>query len=269
VVYSQDLIYLKTQALPIYGKITSVNNNYIQYYPVTDSLVMHQLNSDSIEKLRFTDQTVLILYKDIDLHQNKALFGFKVGIAAPLFGHSNIGYEHYTRNRQSIECTIGFIHAHSQISNYHTEAGIYTRLAYKFGLSQKNARYKNEKQLLKGFYLKPEMVVGSFRSKFEGHSVYGYHNGQMESYYSEAPSNNKLGFNSLMITPGYQFVFATGFTIDLSVSIGYSRNPSTIYNTRKYYYAFWYPDYNAPICFNAGLKVGYLFLKQKRFQFSE
>lgn len=263
---SQDVVYFHPGSHPAYGKVISIQSTSILFAPLTDSLSIRTIPTDSIYQIRFSDSTLFTIYKDVDLNRNKRLWALKTSIAAPLLGHFNIGYEQYVRNGQSIQLTAGLIYTKSYPSDIYEEKGFYARLGYKVNVSKKNIRHQKEKQLLYGLYIQPELIIGSIHSISSGIQQYTYMYGQWINYYVEPPRNSMIRFSGLFLTPGYQFVHANGFTVDLNVSIGYV-NHSVV--ERKYYYTYWSPIDNIRLGLNAGIKIGYAFIHEKRYRVAE
>lgn len=262
--WGQDVVYFHKETPPAYGKIISITPYFIQFSPLTDSLLIQTFSTDSIYQVRFNDTLLFSITKDIDLDVNKQLGVLKIAPAAPLFGHFDIGYEHYLKKGRSVQLTLSMIYHRSNKSKYYNDNGFYGWLGYKINLSKKKAPFQNEKQLLHGFYLQPTLLFGFIHNKIEEETITYVEYGQWRTYVTQNAIDEILILSGIFLTPGYQLVNHNGYTLDLNISIGYVNGTTRAY--KDYYYAYWTPDNSIPLGISGSVKIGYAFLTEKRYQ---
>lgn len=128
-----------------------------------------------------------------------------------------IFWETKTAKRQSL--SIG-IHPRYQEFNGDKDAGLAATLAYRFYISK-------NREGISGIYLSPTVKYGEFKQTYTFYT--GNPGGPLTTVNERVKTTNlNIGVNF-----GHQFVWKSGFSLDLGVGIGYANSKG---NPRYYYY---------------------------------
>jgi hypothetical protein len=123
--------------------------------------------------------------------------------------------------------------------------------------------------ILKGGYIKPEIVFGGYGVD---RSQYSYTYNSSYSYYTSSYSTYRrnVTFGGFLVNFGKQWVMDDLFVFDMYVGVGYgfakyanSSNNGNYYDDPEFYqYAFLGGVKEFPLALTAGLKIGFVFGKQ-------
>lgn len=204
-----------------------------------------------------------VLYAD---HRNRAL---KFNFLSPLVNYYiELAYEQNLRPGRSIEGSLGYIGVGQQPDRFSfvrytsidfnsdfyrtvdesSSRGGFFRLGYRFTntptFSNGKTRYTH---ILKGGYVKPELVLGAY-SFFE---EYHYLDGRIER------ERETAGFASFLINVGKQWVFDDVMLLDLYAGLGYGLSFGSEFRGD---FPIALPDRrnDLSVAFTGGVKVGYL-----------
>ncbi len=255
--YSQDLI-IKTTSDTIYCHIVKINDKELWYYNIDSDTnqTPYHISLKIIREIVYEDshETVYINGKTkekantIDspslydsLHKN----AIKFHALSILGGSIAFTYERSIKPGMSLELGLGYIFGIADSTTNSRDKGYIIRGGIKFmrppSYYKKRGAYAH---LLKGVYLKPEVILNSFQRENSGLStptlkVWDY-----------------ISSTSLVINMGKQVVYNDRFLIDWYGFIGYGRSDFQ----NGYYYSNIILSSEAPISIGLGFRIGFVFL---------
>ena len=244
--FSQDKI-IKNTSDTIFCKITEIGSTEIKYkLPGYPQDLIFGIDVEKVRKVIFDNGMEKTFYAEMNnpenyVNNNKQ--AIKVNFLSPLYGVFSVGYEKSIKPGRSMEFEVGYIYGPSGID----DQGVILRAGYKFmrtpDFYMNRMKYSH---ILKGSYIKPEIIFNSFNTE-----VYNY----SSSYYHTNRENATSV--SFMLTAGKQVVYDNAFLIDwyFGVGYGFSNNDNVYY----YYSNTIITDASLPMSFTAGLKIGILF----------
>jgi hypothetical protein len=272
--HAQDLMFLKNNKTPIKVKVYEIGLDEIKYKPYGDTvipvLVIPRLNVSKLvlqngSVFEFKDNPMTDASSYADQHPN----AFKIHFLSPLFSNCAFSYERSLKPGRSYEVGLGIIGMGVQYFN-HSPRGLYGRFGYKFIMSPDYyVRGMKYAHILKGGYIKPEIIFGGYGINRDAY--YSYFYGSYSTTY-----RSEVTFGGLMMNLGKQWVVDDAFVFDMYVGFGfgtsnYTKNPhtnaiSTSFDDtdgRYYHYAFLGGGPDVPFALSAGFKMGFVFGKQK------
>ena len=177
----------------------------------------------------------------------------KVDFLSPLTGNTTLFYEHSIRPGRSLEAGLGIIGLGLDPGDINP-FGAFIRFAPKFIKSPdyylRGMRYAH---ILKGTYVKPEILLGYYARDFED----WYWDGYYENYRNE---RKNVFTGAILLNVGKQWVFDNAFLLDFYFGLGYGfDNLDDSYYHEGYHFGFVKVANDVPISFSAGLKIGGLF----------
>jgi hypothetical protein len=273
---AQDLMYLKNNKNPIKVKVYEIGLDEVKYRPWGDTiipiLVLPRVNITKLvlangSVFEFKDNPMMDASNYADQHNN----ALKIHFLSPLANKLVFAYERSVKPGQSFEVGLGIIGAGVSTSET-SPRGMFMRAGYKFITSPdfyiRGMRYAH---ILKGGYVKPELVYGGYGrdiSYYTGYSnIYPY-----SSYYSTY--RRSVTFGAVLVNFGKQWIINDAFLIDLYFGLGYgfesySSTPNTTrsyvddYDIEPYKYAYFGGMKGFPLAITSGFKIGFLFGNQK------
>lgn len=260
--YAQDLMYLRGQSQPLKVKVVELGLDEIKYkyWPVNEDAVVQVIAKENVSKIVMQNGDVYE-FKNEGIHNpanyaNQKKNAIKMHFLSPLFGHLGLSYERSLKPGRSYELGLGIIGAGVQYKESETYSGVFVRAGLKLITSPdfylRGMRYAH---LLKGAYVKPEVVMGYYNVSYNG---YWYYNGAYQNY--DLP----VTFGGVLINLGKQWVFDDAFLLDLYTGVGYGfsiyNGQNTYYetNAQVYHFAFLGGHTVFPIAISAGMKIGFL-----------
>jgi hypothetical protein len=266
---AQDLMYLRNVKEPVKVKVHEIGLDEIKYKPWGDTvipvLVIPRMN---VKKLVLSNGSVFEFSEnpmaDATNYSEQHNNAFKFHFLSPLFDNFAFSYERSIRPGRSYEVGVGVIGV--GVDNGNNAGGMYIRGGYKFISSPdfyvRGMRYAH---ILKGGYIKPELIFGGY-----GVDRYAYTSYSSYSGYSNSSVRRQVTFGSLMVTFGKQWVFDDAFLFDMYFGLGYgfskysqtgSRTSYSYDEPEYYHYAFMGGMQDFPIAISAGFKIGFVFGK--------
>ncbi len=242
---SQDRI-IKTNSDTIYCKITEIGTEEIKYklkdYP---SDLIFTIDVEKVRKIVLNGGKEIPFTSEMDNPENytdNKKNAIKIHFMSPIMGNISFAYEKSISPGRSMEFGIGYIYGNENTGEQ--DNGIILRAGYKFMRTPDfYVRKLKYSHLLKGSYIKPELIFNSFSTH--------EHNYQTGNY----TKTNATSISVLLIT-GKQIVYSNSFLIDFYFGGGYGYTNNDNIN---YYYSNTIVDMDVPFSFTAGLKVGFLF----------
>ena len=255
--FSQDII-INTKHDTIACKVVDVYDNTVFYYPVGSDTseqsyrmaikMIRKIILANGEEITYVKGMTKQHYQEIedddyykDLHKNAIKFH-----ALSLMGGSiALSYERSIKPGMSIELGGGYIYGLEDTLQNKRDQGFIIRGGVKFMRPPKY--YINRgvyAHLLKGSYIKPEIIFNSFKRENKGLSTPSL---KVWDYISST---------SIVLNVGKQVVYGNTFLIDWYGFIGYGR--SNFEN--GYYYSNIILANSVPVSFGLGFRLGFLFL---------
>lgn len=238
---AQDKIYKKGGEI-IAAKILEVSTSEIKYhlYKVINGPI-YILNKLDIVKVEYEDgrKEVYELESDeSELYALEKTSAIKINFLSPVFGYLGLNYEKNIQQGRSVEFSLGLIGlGFKQILDYgynsndivySDQAGAFLSAGYKFiKVTDKIRNGKNRSNMLQGWYLKPQIMFGSYRAN---ESFYNYTN------YTDYYEKKTTIFGGLLINLGKQWVFNNFILFDLYGGVGYDINNRASVNGNNYSY---------------------------------
>jgi hypothetical protein len=272
-VSAQDKIY-KTNGEIIEVKVTEVGTNEIKYhlYQAKNGPI-YILQKLDISKIEYEDgrkEVYEIESDESELNGIQKTSAIKINFLSPVFGYIGFNYEKSIRKGRSMEFSLGLIGLgfkqvldYGYSSNktiYSDQLGAFVSAGYKFiKVSDKIRNVTNQSNLFQGWYLKPQVIFGSYKAN----EVY-YNYTDYTNYYEKKTTI----FGGLLINVGKQWVFSDFILLDLYGGVGYDINNRSSVNGNNYGYygnpSFHYgvlstgTDGVSGLGLTGGLKVGIL-----------
>lgn len=249
-IFSQDII-IKHNKDSIYCNILEVGTKTIKYDSTKYSTsVIFEINRDEVLKIFFENKEEIKLYKDslsFEAYKNSKKNAVKLYLLSPVMGHLSISYERSITLGASLEFGASIIYGRYQYQK--TEKGGTARLGYKFiklrDYSKYDVRFFN---LMKGSYIKPELIFSAFNSRYDFINEYGY---------TETHSDDVFSY-VFILNYGVQYIYNNLLLVDFYVGLGGGVSS----NEADFYYSnFSIKTDPQDFCFSMtmGIKIGGLF----------
>jgi hypothetical protein len=275
-------MYLKKAKSPIKVNVYEIGLDEIKYRPWGDTIIpMLVIPRENISKLELANGSVFEFKESpmtdasnyIEQHNN----AIKFGVFSPLNSNLAFSYERGIKPGRSFEVGIGIVGLGVKYQDVNVKGG-FGRIGYKF-ITSPDYYYKGMKysHILKGGYLKPEIVFGGYGIDRQNYYYTKVNSGS--SYYSYNQINyvtyrRHVTFGALILNFGKQWIVDDLLAFDLFMGLGYgyseyTQNPdkrSYYYDDDEpemYHYAFFGGVKDFRVVITAGFKVGYVFGKQK------
>lgn len=268
-IQAQDAMILRAKPDTLWIKVFEIGLYEIKYrnWPVDESMPMMVLPKDKIKRIIYANGTIARFaesdFADERNYEGQNRQAIKFDLLLPTSGSFAVYYEKVLKPGSNIEAGIGAINSSLGLSES-TNKGVFFKLGYKFvsqpDYYQSGMRYSH---IMKGSYMKPEILFHSFSYTDHGYDYYSYQN---QSY---TVNKNAVAF---LANFGKQWVLGNVFCIDLfcglGVAVGSAKSDRPIVNVYDdfgYYTPNWgtgfLTGYTGSVSFagNAGLKIGFLF----------
>lgn len=148
----------------------------------------------------------------------------KINPLSPLFGHTQLSYEHQIDKSNSIEYFVSFIGAGlgsrgpssfrmnngSDLRVYKNQAGLSLGIGYKLYITNQDNRINKLNSLASGFYIKPSVYLGGFQ-----YNSYDVKNSAL------IMQEQSSVFGAIVLEPGFQFLVTKNLTVDFYAGLGY------------------------------------------------
>lgn len=241
---------LKRDGTVINCKVKEINDDEIKFLEEgigTDVII--GIDKSKVDKIIFADGKEYLIdnkmstYEDLSTQRKNAL---KFNLFMPISGGYALTYERSLKAARSIEAEIGLIAKGENNEMGMPEAhGLFVKAGYKMMRSPdfyiRGMKYAH---ILKGSYVKPEIVITSF--SYDKHESYYYDN-------KESGSTTKV---ALMVNVGKQVIYTNAFAIDFFMGAGYAFGKL---DTDLHYYAFLGTSGDVSFVLSGGVRVGFLF----------
>jgi hypothetical protein len=194
--------------------------------------------------MALTAQAQLVEYTPDSLLKTKA---FKVHLFSPSTGKLTFGYEQHLKNFISIEGKIGFIGVGNDLLDRNPK-GVFIKVGPKLKLKPSYASPGTfGTHLLRGAYVRPELVITYFTGEFEDFDLSGPSERTTQNVFSSA----------ILINLGKQHVIGNIMTFDYYFGLGYGFASKNDYLISSYYsHAILSEDSHLAI--SAGITIGLL-----------
>lgn len=258
---AQDKIYKKGGEI-IDVKVVEVGTNEIKYtIPADINGPVYALDKSRIIKVVYQNgrtETFQHNLKDPKLYADQTKSAVKANFLAPLFGYTQLNFEHNIRPGKSYELALGIIGLGKRQLLYYSDdtyrdaKGVFLGAGYKFSkipdFINNTEKYSH---VLQGFYTKPELVLGIY-----GQNAFDYNSSQTERITTY--------FGALMLNGGKQWVLGDIFLIDIYLGLGYAFDGenNSEYGAPENHFAL-IGGGDSGFGFTSGIKVGLLLNKKK------
>ena len=253
---AQDVI-TKRNSEVINCKVKEIGVDVVKYtLPDYPEDVLFSVENDKILKIVFENGKEKIFEIELENPENyleNRKNAIKIDFISPLTGNTTLGYERSIKPGQSIEAALGIIGLGSDPNDVNP-TGFFVKFGYKFIKSpdfyMRGMRYAH---ILKGGYIKPEIMFGNYSKDFDHYEYSGY------PYYNSTYSSERKNITSggIMLNLGKQWVYSNAFLVDFYVGVGYGFDSDDYED--NYHYGFVTVAEDVPLAFTAGLKIGFLF----------
>ncbi len=259
-VTAQDTIYKRSKEI-IKAKIIEIGLDEIKYkMPGDEEGATIVIAKDQVWKIIFANGTTQILQPEMDnpeTYSNQKKNAFKIDFLAPMFRHFTFIFERSIKPGQSIEGSIGVIGVGYNHNDTHDPSGMFVRIGFKFIKSPdfylRGMKYAH---ILKGSYIRPEFVFGSYSDTYTPSDLYNF----FGTNPAPVPVTDRVTFGSIQLVFGKQVVLNDAFLVDYYVGLGYA---STTHSSSKYDY--WFSPFgmqgfgSSPFSISGGVRIGLLF----------
>lgn len=275
ILHAQDLMHLRSQKQPIKVKVIELGVDEIKYksWPVTEDAPMLVIDKSNVAKIVLQNGDVYTFsanpMNNAFNYVGQANCAVKFSFFSPLFNHLGFSFEKSVKPGQSFEAGLGIVGVGNEDVEFKANPqGVYLRGGYKFITSPDfYTRGMKYAHLLKGSYIKPELVFG----------MYALSRPDPSTMNPDDTYRRQVTTGGVFINFGKQWVAADVMCFDLYWGIGYAfanyevkkrqYSNGTLfaedYETESYHYAYLGGWSKFPIAFTAGFKVGFLFNKSK------
>jgi hypothetical protein len=251
-VVGQDAIHKKSGDV-IECSIKEIGLDEIKYtVPGFGPDLKFSIAKEKVNKVVFSNGQEMIIKDEMtnpDNYQDNFRNALKVDFLSPLTGNTTIYYERSLKPGRSIEAGLGIVGLGLDPAEVNP-AGVFTKFGVKFIKSPdvylRGMRYAH---VLKGAYVKPELILGYFARDYDN-----YWEG---SYWYYGTTRREVFIGSIMLNFGKQWVIDNSFLVDFFVGAGYGFDSGDY--DEGYQYAYVGGAEDIPISFSAGLKIGWLF----------
>ena len=228
--FAQDKIYKKGGEI-LEVKITEVGSDEIKYKMFNDQDgPTYALDKDRILKVVYKNgrsESYQSNLKDPELYADQSKDALKVNFLSPLFGFTQLNYEHSLRPGRAYELSLGIIGlgkkqelgyrydltSQTSTTTYRQARGLFFAGGYKYSKASdfvnRNSKYSH---VLQGTYVKPELSLG----------VYSQNKYVNRSGNANQTEKETVVFSGLLINLGKQWVLGDALLIDLYGGLGYA-----------------------------------------------
>lgn len=244
---AQDAMILRNRLDTVWVKVLEVGTNELRYknWPVDESMPVMVERKDRIKRVIFANGTVMRFadneFVNEENYAGQKRMAIKTEMFAPLSKAFSLTFEKVIEPGKNIEATLGYFGTTDAAYNG-TVVGMQAKLGYKFvnqpDYYQSGMRYMH---ILKGGYIKPELVFHTYRYQSTSANVSGSWPGPYTvTEYQTTRNYNAAG---LMINFGKQWVLGNIFCIDVYGGVGMvigsksiSETVTDTYTTNSYPY---------------------------------
>ncbi len=249
---AQDKIYKKNKEV-IECTIKEVGSEDIKYHTsdVPEDVLL-SISIDKIVRIEFSNGKKMIFqdnFSDPENYADQRKNAIKINFLEPLNGSTSFTLERSLKPGRSIEGSIGIIGLGWDSNNYNG-AGAYVGFGIKF-LSKPDyyLRKMRYAHILKGFYVKPEVLISSYKVLPFEYGYYGLPGSPVTS------SEDKVSVTTavFLINVGKQWVFDDAFLLELFGGVGYgvkSRDDVKQYSI--------FVGDEVPLAGRVGFRIGFL-----------
>jgi hypothetical protein len=244
---AQDTLFT-IQNEVILADIIEIGTDEIKYKPYGDPdspiFVLDKAKVSKLTTQEGKEYTFINSFDDPELYVGQNKNALKFGMFSPLLGNINFIYERSIRPGRSMEFSLGIIGIGKKYD--YDDKGVFVKAGYKFintpDYYLKGMRYSH---LLKGFYVKPEVVI----SVFGRSNAYNTYDGNIDS---------KTIFGAAaVLNIGKQWVFSDVFLLDFFFGAGFGFANNGDQWTRLY--GFMGGANSFPLAITGGFRIGFLF----------
>lgn len=269
-VIAQDLLFLRGQKQPIKVKVVELGLDEIKYktWPVTEDAIVMAIEKTAVEKIIMQSGDVYEFKGTTDIaapnfdEQKKQAVKFK--LLSPVMNNLSFSYERLIKKGSSYEIGIVLPGIGFTIDEFSSAKGIILRGGYKLiNTPDYYVRGMRYAHVLKGGYVKPEIIIGSFSRTYDD-----FYNYNLNSYQS---ITEKVVCGAVVINLGKQWVFDNVFVVDWSFGLGYGFANSSLKNStilsddfNPLNYAFFGGIDEVPIAYTANFRIGFLIGQAKK-----
>lgn len=256
--YAQDLI-IKTNSDTITCHIVKISAKDVSYYPIASdsNQIPFRVSVKIIRKIIYENEQELSFVKGgtkqkfkqkntSSYYDNQHKNAIKFHTVSILGGSLAFMYERSIKPGMSFEFGLGYIFGIADsLNNNLKDKGYIIRGSVKF--MRPPSYYENHHayaHILKGVYLKPEVIFNSFKRE-----NYGLSTPTLKVW-------DYISSTSLVVNVGKQVVYSDRFLIDWYGFIGYGRANFQ----SAYYYSNLILSPEAPISIGLGFRIGFVFL---------
>jgi hypothetical protein len=251
-VLAQDQVHKKNKEI-INCKVKEIGTDEIKYsLPDYPPDLLFAIDKDNVDKVVFSNGKEMFFQHELSNPENyvdNKKNALKVDFLSPLTGNTTLFFEHSIRPGRSVEAGLGIIGLGIDPDDMNA-FGAFVRFAPKFIKSPdfylRGMRYAH---VLKGAYVKPEILFGYYARDFNQYYWDGY-----GDYYGTERKNVFTG--ALLLNVGKQWVFDNSFLVDFHFGVGYGFDNIDEYYYEGYHFGFLMASDEVPISFTAGLKIG-------------
>ncbi len=242
---------IKRDGTVIHCKVKEINDDEIKYLEEGIGIdVIIGIDKSKVDKIIFADGKEYLIdnkmstYEDLSTQRKNAL---KFNLFMPITGGYALTYERSLKPARSFETEIGLIAKGENNEMGMPEAhGVFVKAGYKMMRSPdfyiRGMKYAH---ILKGSYVKPEIIITSF----------SYDKHQNASYY-DAKNSGSTTKVALMVNVGKQVIYTNAFAIDFFIGAGYAFGKL---DPDLHYYAFLGTSGDVTFVMSGGVRVGFLF----------
>ena len=229
--FAQDKIYKKNGDV-VEAKVIEIGESEIKYKIFIDQEgPTYSVDKDRLKKIIYQggrEETFKSSLNDEALYEDQAKNAVKINFLAPLWGFTQLNYEHNIKPGRSYEVALGIIGLGKQqkTTNYNSDmnsgigtnnerkrgaGGAFVGVGYKF-VKLPNFVRNGDKyyHVMQGAYAKPEVILGAY-----GQNKYLSNN-------SLSSDKESVVVGAFIINLGKQWVLGDAFLIDIYAGLGYA-----------------------------------------------
>ena len=211
-IFSQDIIIKKNND-SIFCNVIKIGTKIIEYDSTKYSNnTVFEIKRDDVFKIMFENKEEKNLKNDslsYNVYADNKKNAIKFYMLSMFAGHFGIGYERSITAGSSLEFGTSYIFGVQKNRTY--EIGGTARIGYKFiklrDYSPQDVRYMH---LMKGSYIKPELIFSAFNSSYDFINEYGLKQTHSEDLFSF----------SFMLNFGVQYIYDNTFLLDFYAGAG-------------------------------------------------
>ena len=249
-VFGQDTLYKRNKEILVV-KVQEVGLDEVKYKMIgyeTGPTV--SIAKDNLIKVVFANGSVQFMSSDFSNPENyvgQKKNAVKVDFLSPLRNNLSFVYERSLKPGRSVEANIGVVGVGVNPNINDDASGVFFRLGYKFiNTPDFYSRGMKYSHLLKGGYIRPDVMLGSYRQTVNEPVSY-------PPYYM-GMSMQSVNYLSFLLSFGKQWVYDDSFLFDIFGSLGYTYSQDGI--TVGYGVV---GGGDAPFSASGGIRVGFLF----------